>query len=88
MIDMTLEYLTRMAEQLSPEDQLSLIKRLTERIGETRGAAPPSPGEAPRTPLDLYGIWRNHFPEDPDIETVLYEIRHEWEEEWPEVFKR
>ena len=34
----------------------------------------------------LRGIWKGAFPEDFDIDAALYEIRHEWEKDWPEVF--
>lgn len=37
---------------------------------------------------DLYGIWKGQSPDDFDIDAVLYEIRHEWEKEFEEIYGR
>ena len=86
MMGSTLECLKQMAERLSTEDQLALVEHVAKHLREKHGAAGASPDQE-RTPQDLYGIWRDHFPSDVDLDGLLHEIRHEWKEEWPEVFK-
>ena len=81
-----LEHLKRLAEQLSAEDQLELVEHVAKNLREKQGAERTIP-EGTRTPRDLYGIWRDRFPPDADLDALLHEIRHEWEAEWPEVFK-
>jgi len=83
MSDVTLEQVTRLADELSIEDQLSLIEHLTNRLKQI-----PELTSSPRDlkPQNLRGIWRGHFPQDFDIDSALKDIRHEWEKEWPEVF--
>jgi hypothetical protein len=89
MAQATLEEVTRLADQLSAEEQRALIEHLSHR------ASPGGAGEwadttlplADRPPRSLRGLWHGHFPEDFDIDAVLYEIRHEWEKEWPELFE-
>jgi hypothetical protein len=90
MAHVTLEEVTRLADQLSAEEQQALVEHLAHRN------AAPSEAESTkattsgldRPPLRLRGIWAGHFPEDFDIDAVLYEIRHEWEKEWPELFEQ
>ncbi|MGH9832792.1 MAG: hypothetical protein ACRD9Y_07225 [Blastocatellia bacterium] len=81
MAEITLEYVEKLAGQLSLEDLQMLIDRLKNRLDE-------SDASAGRRPLDLYGAWRGRFPDDIDLDAALYEIRHEWEKEWPEVFRQ
>lgn len=81
MPEVTLEYVVQLANQLSSEDRLSLISRLEAQL---QPAA--EEGNAPKKPQSLRGLWRGKFPDDFDIDAALYEIRHEWEKEWPEVF--
>jgi hypothetical protein len=88
MAQATLEEVTRLADQLSAEERRALMEHLSRRAsaaesGEPTGGVPPA---ADRPPISLYGIWEDQFPEDFDVEAVLYEIRHEWEKEWPELF--
>jgi hypothetical protein len=78
-----LEHVAQLAEQLSPEDQLRLVERLAQHL--RRHSAPPA---ARQQPQSLRGVWREHFPDDPNLDDLLYDIRHEWEEEWPETFKK
>lgn len=82
MAEITLEYVEELADQLSLEDLQKLIDRLKNRLLR----ADESDAVAERQPLDLYGAWRRRFPDDIDLDAALYEIRHEWEKEWPEVF--
>jgi hypothetical protein len=85
MAQATLEQISRLAEELTPEETYRLIAQLSRRLGEGAGSAPADsalPGTAPQS---LRGIWRDHFPEDADIDAILHEIRHEWEKELDEV---
>ena len=84
MAEGTLETITRMADQLSRQEQQSLVQHLAQKLWQTHEAAAPN-GEELSTPQDLYGIWRHYFPDDPDIDEILHEIRHAWEEEWSEL---
>jgi len=34
---------------------------------------------------DLYGIWKDSFPKDFDIDTTLREVRGEWQKEMEEI---
>lgn len=80
MDDITLEQVETLADQLSTEEQRSLIEHLEQRTKQ-------QPATTNGKPLhSLRGIWKGAFPEDFDIDAALYEIRHEWEKEWPEVF--
>jgi hypothetical protein len=40
---------------------------------------------ANRKSRDLYGIWKNGFPNDFDIDSALREIRGEWQKEVEEI---
>jgi hypothetical protein len=87
MPNIRLDEVTRLAEELSPEDQLRLVERLTRKLQQTSTGGEGVMAEKQRVPQDLYGIWRDRFPPDLDIDGILCEIRHEWESEWPEVFR-
>ena len=81
MDTITLEQVESLADQLSVEDQGKLLAHLEQRIKQ------PSSTNG-KKPQSLRGIWKGAFPEDFDIDAALYEIRHEWEKEWPEVFEQ
>jgi hypothetical protein len=66
----SLSEVERLAGELSPQEQLTLLNRLTQRL--RRGTT----GSQPR---DLYGVWRDKFPEDFDIDGALAEIRSGWQ---------
>jgi hypothetical protein len=89
MAQATLEEVTRLADQLSAEERRALIEHLSGRPPaveiEEPSDAPPSDNDRPTR--SLRGLWAGHFPDDFDIDAVLYEIRHEWEKEWPELFE-
>jgi hypothetical protein len=80
MSETILEYVTRLADQLSPEEKLMLVERLAESRKQDKPSRP--------IPASLRGVWQNSFPEDFDVDGALREIRHEWEKEWPEVFNK
>ncbi len=63
--------------QLTLEEQFTIVERLVQRFRRTVYQSMPR-----RQPQDLYGIWRDCFPVDFDLDTALGEIRHEWEQEW------
>lgn len=82
MAETILEYITRLADQLSAEEKLTLVEHLSETLKQEQGK------EASHSITSLRGVWQKHFPEDFDIDKALHEIRHEWEKEWPEVFSK
>jgi hypothetical protein len=88
MANITLDQVTRLADELSPKEQQCLVEHLTRKLQRTESGTGAEVREDKRIPQDLYGIWRDRFPPDLDIDRVLYEIRHEWEAEWPEVFQK
>ena len=69
-----LEHIKQLSQSLSEDERHNLASYLTSR--ETR------PNRQPR---DLYGIWKNSFPKDFDIEAELREIRGEWQKEIKEI---
>jgi hypothetical protein len=81
MANTLLEHVTRLADHLSPADKRSLIRYLETQI---QGESDCAPAAAVARPQSLRGIWRDHFPPDPDIDAILHEIRHQWEEELTE----
>jgi hypothetical protein len=81
MQEITLEYVEQLAHKLPVEDQLHLIARLERQVNQQ-----PLAVEDLKQPGSLRGLWAGKFPDDFDIDAALYEIRHEWEKEWPEVF--
>lgn len=67
------EQIETLLESLSREELLTLIERITERLRQ-----------AERKPQLLYGVWKNKFPEDVDIDEALKEIRGQWTEDLEE----
>jgi len=78
MSEVNLKQITQLADQLSSEDQRSLIKYLEQQL---RLDSVASNGKQLRS---LRGIWKGKMPEDIDLDAALYEIRHEWEKELEE----
>ncbi|MEP7336390.1 MAG: hypothetical protein ABI977_01380 [Acidobacteriota bacterium] len=76
MQEVNLEYVERLASQLSPQDQRSLVARLEHQLYVA--------GLNGKQPRSLWGIWKGKMPEDIDLDAELYEIRHEWEKELEE----
>lgn len=70
----TLVQVEAMLDQLTVEEQISLVEYLARRLRQAVQRMPPQ---------DLYGIWRDRFPADFDLDTILDDIRHEWKHEWP-----
>jgi len=69
-----LEHIKQLSEALSPEERLRLAAYLSSMENSTD-----------RKPRDLYGIWKDGFPKDFDIDTALREIRGEWQKEIEEI---
>lgn len=69
-----LEHITKLAEKLSPAEQLQLMERLAHRLRHAKTSA--------SKPADLYGAWRGAFPEDIDIISDIREIRGGWKKKF------
>lgn len=67
------QIIERLIDQLSTEEQISMIEQLARRLHKTVRPAPPK---------NLYGIWHDRFPTDFDIDSALKQIRTSWEKEW------
>ena len=71
-----LEHIIQLSESLSAEERQNLAAYLS--------ANESSPNRRPR---DLYGIWKNGFPQDFDVDAALREIRGEWQTEVEETMQ-
>ena len=69
-----LEQIIQLSETLSAEEKQSLAAYLSS-----------SESGLNRRPRDLYGIWKDGFPKDFDIDGALREIRGEWRREVEEI---
>ena len=77
MGETTLADVERLADQLPVEEQISLVEHVARRVRQSLPR---------RQPQDLYGVWRDRFPADFDLDAALHEIRHDWEKEWSVEF--
>lgn len=69
-----LQQIEKMAERLSPEDQLRLLEHLARNLQQHGDDA-----TVVREPQDFYGVWRDRFPSDFDLDGVLKELRSQWQ---------
>ena len=69
-----LEHIKQLSDALSQEEKLSLAAYLSSMENSVS-----------RRPRDLYGIWRDGFPKDFDIDAALREIRGEWQKEIEQI---
>ena len=60
---------------LTREELLTLIERIAQRLRQAEE----------RKPLRLYGIWKDKFPENVDLDKNLREIRSQWREDFEEL---
>jgi len=60
-----LNQIEALLDDLTREEQLRLIEEIAGRLRQTET----------RQPQSLYGIWRDQFPADVDIDEDLKEIR-------------
>ena len=73
MGETTLDDVKRLVAQLTPDEQIALVEYVARHL---RQFLPQ------KQPQDLYGVWRDRFPADFDLDAALQEVRHEWEQEW------
>ena len=71
-----LEHIKQLSENLSAEEKQSLAAYLSANESGLN-----------RRPRDLYGIWKEGFPKDFDINAALREIRGEWQKEVEEIIQ-
>jgi hypothetical protein len=69
-----IEHIKQLTESLSDEERRSLAAYLSSRDTGAHGQ-----------PRDLYGIWKDGFPKDFDLDSALREIRGEWQKEIQEI---
>jgi len=72
----TLMHVERLLDQLTFEEQIAMVEHLARRLRQAV--------QKQRQPQDLYGIWRDRFPADFDLDAALGDIRREGEREWPQ----
>ena len=71
-----LEQIIQLSENLSADEKQSLAAYLSS-----------NESGANRRPRDLYGIWKDSFPQDFDIDSALREIRGQWQREVEEIIQ-
>jgi len=76
MGETTLTHIERLLDQLTFEEQIVVVEHLARRLSQAV--------QRRKQPQDLYGIWRDRFPADFDLDAALSDIRGEWEREWPQ----
>lgn len=89
----TLEQIIVETRSLSAAEKRELRGVLDRELEQTlpgRQSKPRAGNHLPsgRAPKSLRGLWQGKFPGELDFDSVLHEIRHEWEEEGPEVFRK
>ena len=84
MASLPFEYLKQEVDRLSVQDQIRLVQHVVTSLRQAHKVEAADAPAQELKPQDLYGIWRDHFPPDVDIDAILQEIRHEWEEELDE----
>lgn len=72
-----LEKVTKMADRLSPNEQLQLVEYLAKRLQAKTFET--------KKPQSLRGIWKDKFRENLNIDQALSEIRDEWKKELDEL---
>ena len=71
-----LEHIIQLSETLSAEEKRNLAAYLSSNETGLN-----------RRPRDLYGIWKDGFPQDFDVDAALREIRGEWQREVEEIIQ-
>ena len=71
-----LEHMIQLSESLSVEEKRNLAAYLSSNESGLN-----------RRPHDLYGIWKDGFPKDFDMDAALREIRGEWQREVEEIIQ-
>ena len=71
-MNQTLAQIDKLLVKLTLEEQLLVFERLAQQLRQTL--------QAQKKPQDLYGIWRDRFPADVNIDEVLHDIRRGWQD--------
>ena len=74
MSEIALTHIERLLDQLTFEEQIAVVEHLARCLRQAV--------QKQKQPHDLYGIWRDRFPADFDLDAALSDIRREWEREW------
>ena len=69
MADVSLKQIEQLVDELSFEEQLSLLGHLTQGLRQKAEAL---------SPQDLYGLWKGCFPNEFDLDATLRDIRSQW----------
>jgi hypothetical protein len=72
-----MEQIEALLDRLSHDELLLLIEQIARQLRQR---------EQP-LPQPLYGIWKDKFPEEADVEAVLKEVRQQWQEDFEEFQK-
>lgn len=75
MAEVTLEFVSQLADRLSADERLSLVEHVIKSLRA------PQIEQTERQVHSLRGIWRGKFPDDFDLDRELDEIRVEWKKE-------
>ena len=70
MSQAALTLVEQLASRLDAKEQLALMEHLAANLRR---------GSTPSLPRSLYGIWRDRFPDDLDIDAILTDIRSDWQ---------
>jgi hypothetical protein len=71
-MNQTLAQIDDMLVKLTLEEQLLVFERLAQQLRQTL--------QTQKKPQDLYGIWRDRFPANVDLDEVLQDIRQGWQD--------
>jgi len=69
-----LQQIEKMAERLSHEDKKRLLEHLARNLQQHGNDV-----TVARAPQDFYGAWRDRFPPDFDLDSVITELRSQWQ---------
>jgi len=67
----TVKKIESLLSLLSVDEQLSLIRKITDQLRRAK----------PGPPQSLRGVWKDKFPVDLDLDAALDEIRTGWHED-------
>jgi hypothetical protein len=62
--------------QLTLEERFAVFEQLARQLGQDLHEKQAS---------DVYALWQDRFPTDFDLDSVLDEMRHDWQKEWAEL---
>lgn len=75
MAEVTLEFVSQLADRLSADERLSLVEHVIKSLRAHQSE------QTERQAQSLRGIWREKFPDDFDLDRELDEIRGDWKKE-------